>query len=307
MKRYSIFAFLTVTLIGLFFFLPLNIEAQQQQFGFSISPPSFELTANPGDRIENSLKIQNLSPNAIGINIKNENFYAYGNEGQITLTEDSSTYSISDWIKYEQSSIVVNQNETYTFNFAIEIPSNTEPGSHYGAIVFSTADAGVQSNGASVVQEIGAIVLIRIPGDIQEEANLISFNPVQSVFQDPVINLESLVENTGTVHIKPYGVLTITDILGNTVKTINIEGKNVLPGSQRTFNQSFDFENIGIYRANLQLLYKDGTKIISGETSFISLYKDRLIPIMVVAVLLIAFYIIFRKRINKAVKIIVKG
>lgn len=306
MRRYSIFAFLTIILGPLVLLNTYTLEAQDR-FGFSISPPSFEITANPGDRIENSLKIQNLSQTPLSINVNNENFYAYGNEGQITLTEDSSTYSISDWIKYGNKTIVVNPSESYTFDFVIEIPQNIEPGSHYGAIVFSTNDAILQSTGASVVQEIGAIVLIRVPGDIQEEAKLVSFEPVESVFKDPVINLESLVENIGTVHIKPYGAITISDILGNTVKTINIEGKNVLPGSQRTFNQSFDFENIGIYRANLQLYYKDGTKIITGETSFISLYTERLIPIIVIIVGLIAFYLIFRKRINKAIKIIIKG
>jgi len=306
MRKYSILFCYAFFLLSLIFSPAFKLRAQER-FGFSVSPPSSEITANPGDRIENSVKIQNLSPNSLTINIKNENFYAYGNEGQITLTEDDSTYSISDWIKYDQKTVTVNQSESYTFNFVIEIPKDIEPGSHYGAIVFSTADGVIQSTGASVVQEIGAIVLIRVPGDIHEEGKLISFNPTENVFFFFAISLESLIENIGTVHIKPYGAITVTDLFGNTIKTINIEGKNILPGSQRTFNQSFDFENIGIYRANLQLFYKDGTQIISGETSFVSIYKDRLIPIIVVAVLLIAFYIVFRKRINKAVSIIVKG
>ena len=37
------------------------------QSGFSISPPSFEINANPGDNIKNTIRLQNLSENNITI------------------------------------------------------------------------------------------------------------------------------------------------------------------------------------------------------------------------------------------------
>jgi hypothetical protein len=185
---------------------------------------------------------------------------------------------------------------------------NAEPGSHYGAVVFSNGSPTAQTGSvANVVQEIGALVLIKIPGAVTEQASLLSFSPDSQYFTDPKVNMSALVENTGGVHFSITGTITIYDIFGNAVKTVAITSHNVLPGSKRLFTEGFDFEGFGYFNAKLVMNYSSGTKTLTGETRFTSLNVQRSIPITLVIIIVGTVLIVFRKRIVKAVKIIVKG
>jgi len=300
---------LTLTFGFFIFTSPVITLAQSLEgSGFSISPPSFDLNANPGDVIKNSIKVINVSAKDLNIKVRAENFIAYGEGGQVALTEEESTYSISKWLEFKNTEFIVKPGETHLFEFTLNIPTNAEPGSHYGSVVFSTAPSNsLTGSGASILQEIGAIILIRIPGNVTESATLTSFNPSQQTYTEPKVQLTALVENTGSVHFKPYGFIHIRDLFGNKVQTIEVKGRNILPGSKRLFDETFDFEYIGLFKAELELFYKDGQEVIRGETSFVALNQSKSVPIALGSVAAIAFYIIFRKRINKAIKVVVKG
>lgn len=275
---------------------------------FSISPPSFEISASPGDILTNTIKITNLADDPISLTVKGENFVAYGQGGQVNLTEEDSTYSINRWLVFKSNSFTVPAHETYLFDFTLQIPQNAEPGSHYGAVVFANNPLVAQTgSGATVVQEVGALVLIRIPGDVNEDASIVSFAPETQAFQDPRIKLNTLVENTGGVHFKTTPFITIYDIFGNKVKTVEGTGKNILPGSQRLFDEQFDFDGFGYYKATVTMYYSSGEKILTADTSFIALNLQKSVPIAVSLIALVVIYLVFRKRINKAVKILVKG
>lgn len=305
MKRFRVALLITI-LVLIQLASTSKVNAQEASNGFSISPPSFDLNANAGDSMTNTIKIENPSLNAIQIKARVENFVAYGDGGQINLTEEDSSYSINQWVALPIETFVVPSGSTYLFDFTLSIPTNTEPGSHYGAIVFSTVPS-TDPNVSTVVQEIGSIILIRIPGEVVEEASLVSFNSEKDFFTEPKIKLNALVENVGSVHFKPYGFINITDLLGNKIASIEVQPRNILPGSKRLFDQEFDFEQIGFFKAELQLFYKGGGKTITAQTQFTSLHTQKLFPILAVVLGVVVFYLIFRKRINRAVKVIIKG
>ncbi len=298
--------------LGLVFFSTFLLSNKEVQAvdskSFSISPPNFEISANPGDVSKNTLKVTNLTEKTLLFNVQTLNFEAYGIEGQVSLTEEDSTYSIKDWIQYETGQFVINPNDFYLLNFTINVPENAEPGSHFGAAVISsggTLDKG--ESGASVIQEIGALILIRIPGDINEDGKLISFLSSNSTYTDPKIKFDAVIENTGSIHYKLSPQITITDIFGNVVQTFNVEPRNILPGSQRLYSQEFDFDKFGFFNAKFSTTVGSTNKEITSEASFIALYLSRSLPIILILVVLLVLYFVFKKRINKAVKILVKG
>jgi hypothetical protein len=247
---FKVVSLLVLFLILLSQFNPVSVESQEASgSGFAISPPSFELNANQGDTIKNTIKVNNTSTKALSFNVKAENFVAYGEGGQVSLTEEESTYSISRWIEFKKNSFLLQPGKTEIFDFTIKIPKDAEPGSHYGAVVFSTGGSteGLEGGGAAVLQEIGSLILIRLPGDVTESANIESFAPAQDLFRDPKVTLNALLENTGSVHFKPSGFINIYDFLGNKVQVVEVKGRNILPGSKRLFDEQFDFDKIGNY------------------------------------------------------------
>lgn len=285
-----------------------NSSFAQEKAGFSVSPPSFEINALPGDTLDNTIKIENLSPFSLKIKAQPKNFIAYGEGGQVSLTEEGNSFSISKWIKLEDDEFNINPNDFALVNFKINIPKNAEPGSHYGAIVFSTVpDQKSKTSGAFLSQEIGSLILIKLPGDVFEDAKLLSFKPERQIFQTGNIRLLALVENTGNVHIKPYGSIYLTNIFGKKVKSIEVKGKNILPGSKRLFDEEFKLNSLGYYKTQITLIYAGGGKILKGETGFFVYDKKTLILYVIIGTSALIIYLILRKRINRALKVLIKG
>lgn len=284
-----------------------SVHAQKTE-GLSISPPSFEINANPGDVLTNTIKVENISDQPITIKAAARNFTAYGEGGQVEITEQGSSYAIASWITMDKASFIVQPKSTEPFTFQIEIPKNAEPGSHYGAVLFSTDnEAKANGSGAVLTQEIGSLILIKLPGNVYENAKIDSFKPVQTIFRDPKIMFNALVDNTGNVHIKPYGFITIRNILGVKTQTIEIRGQNILPRTKRLFEETSSFEHIGIYRAELTLLYSGGKGLLKEDTTFIALNQNKLLKYLAIIVTVLVLYFVFRKRINKALGILLKG
>lgn len=294
-----------ITIFTLIF--PTAARAQQQS-GIAISPPSFEINAKAGDTIKNTIKVENLSKTSYKIKVSARNFTAYGDGGQVSITEEQNSFSIDTWISFDKQSFTIPASSTSLFTFTIKIPKSAEPGSHYGAVVFSsdnTQTAG--ETGAALQQEIGSLILIKIPGNIYEKADLVSFGPTDAVFKDPKIKLNALISNAGNVHIKPYGFITIKNILGMKVKTIEVRGRNILPGSKRIFDEEFAFGSIGYYTAELTLLYSGGSNILHADSHFIALNQNMLVKYLSIGGGILVIYLFLRKRINKALAILIKG
>jgi len=297
-------AFLLLSLILL---IPFSVRAKEKA-GFSVSPPSFEINANSGDEIDNTIKIENLSPFPLTIQVKSQNFVAYGEGGQVNLTEENSSFSISKWIYLDKDSLTIAPNSFALSNFTIKIPREAEPGSHYGAVVFSTVpDDTAQGSGAALAQEIGSLILIKLPGDVFEQVKLVSFKPEKNIFNEGRIIFNTLLENSGNVHVKPYGFITVYNPIGKKITSIEVLGRNILPGSKRLFIDETKFVKTGYYKADLNLIYSGGGGLIKAETTFFAVNQKELTRYLIIAGAILVFYLLFRKRINRAFKVLLRG
>src|SRR5947208_1235838 len=82
------FIFVTILLFKKF------AVAQDAGQGLEVSPPSQEVTVDPGGTIMVKAKIRNPGNNTLPIQVHIEDFTAKGNEGQVELTANSP-YSIA--------------------------------------------------------------------------------------------------------------------------------------------------------------------------------------------------------------------
>lgn len=289
------------------FFVP-KIKAQEAA-GFAVSPPSFEMNAIPGDSLKNTIKVENLSDIALKIQVKPQNFVAYGEGGQVALSEEGSTYSITQWLDIKDKTFTIAPKSFYLANFTINIPKNAEPGSHYGAVVFSTVpdEKSVNGTGAALSQEIGSLILLKLPGDVFEDAELVTFTPTQKYFKEPKISFNTLIANKGNIHIKPYGFISVYNLLGRKVASIEVKGRNILPGSRRLFTDEMDFKKVGFFRAETNLIYSGGGKIIKAETNFLALNQKVTKKYAAIAGVILLIYLLFRKRVNRALRVILTG
>ena len=299
-----------IILLALFLSIAyVNINAQNSnESGLSISPVVFELNSDPGDTLTNQVKIYNPTENSLQVKMKIEDFTPVGEEGQVILQEpgENTTYSLAGWTTVSPSSFTIQPEQQQLVTFTIGVPQNGEPGGHYGSIVATLSGGANQTTGSTVGSELGALILLRVSGNVKEEIVVNTFSTASFKETGP-IDFEIKFENTGNVHVKPAGFVSITDMLGQEVALFEIPQKNVIPGAVREANASWGETRLfGRYTATLIVNYgNEGKQTVTEVFSFIVFpWKTVLIVLALVAVI-IAFLFYFRKRISKAFKVLV--
>jgi hypothetical protein len=282
----------------------------QPKAGLAISPPTFELTANPGDKLKNSLRVDNIADVAQEVTVLRRNFEALGEEGGIDLSEGDSPYSLANWIQVSPDKITIPARQSQTFDFSIGVPANAAPGGRFGSIVFKTDAKPVPGqSGVAISQELGALVFVKIAGDVQEKALLAGFDTSKKMNAGKPVDFNVRVKNEGNVQFKPTGTITISNFLGRKVATVPIDAQNVLPGATR--KMSGKWQNrwmLGRYQATASVVYGSNKQILTSTTSFWAFpYQLTFKNVAVVLIILVplgALIYTRRKRIIKAIKIL---
>ena len=293
--------------------IPLSttaLFAQEESFdsyGLRITPPTFELSANPGETVTNSIRVENITEGALPVVVEHRTFTASGDEGAINLLEESEINSMASWLSTTPVSIVIPSDEYRVFTFTITVPPNAEPGGHFGSVVFKTATQNTpDETGVALSQEIGSLVLLRVAGDIRESARIIDFSTDSKLYEQGPVRFETRVQNQGNVHVKTGGTITITDMFGKDVARVNMEPKNVLPDATRKIESTWDTKWLfGKYVASVAMYYGNGNQVITYTTSFWG-FPYTIFSIILIVVLVVLFYVRKHKnRIQKALNVLV--
>lgn len=284
----------------------------QEATGVSISPLVFEINGDPGDTITNQVKITNPTDSTVSIEINLEDFSPVGEDGDVALQEvdpnDENIFSIARWATFSPSTFVLEPNEQQLVAFTIVIPENGEPGGHYGSITAKTNVTSGDITGSNISAKIGSLVLLRVSGDIEESLEIESFTAPGRSDSAP-INFETRLKNTGNVHLKPTGIITITDIFGKEVDKIAIDQNNVIPDAIRKIETEWDKGGLfGRYVATLVVNYGTGDTDSVTSTVTFWVYPVRTIVIAsTVIVGVVVLMVIGRDRVKMAFEVLVKG
>ncbi len=258
---------------SLLLFLPA--AKSQAAEGIKVSPSIIEKTIIPGEVFEQAINIGNESEASVRIYIYLRDFSADGEDGSPRLLVPGSTEGsyMSSWISdYEASGTDIPAGGSHNFKFKISVPANVGPGGYYGALVFGTKAEDVRMNSgdkgaaSAISQQAGALLLLQMPGNANETASIRDFYSNKTIYNTPFsVNFTTRVENQGNIHIKPRGVVQISNMFDKDVATIKINdiGSNILPKSIRKFNSAWsDKMAFGRYKATLAMTY--GMPVESG-------------------------------------------
>jgi len=301
MKRWL---YLSILVIGGLILAP-NVSAQ---FSLGIAPLTFEITANPGDIVENYLKVYNPSPDtSVQIEMVIEDIAPTGEAGHVIVEPaETETYSLARWIETEPKEFSLAPREEKFVKFTINIPENAEPGGHYGTVIAGAKlVAGPRATGAAILPRVGSLVLLTVPGVMREELIVKEFiAPNYSEFGPIPFTIRF--ENTGTVHIKPTGYITVTNWLGQKVADIEFPSHNVLPRAVRKFETSLPQKWLFAGRYTATLTGNYGLSNVSLTPTVITFWVFPWkfgLGILIVIILLI----LSRKRWVAAFRILIKG
>jgi len=253
-----------------------------------IAPPVINLTANPGQILKIQISLRDVSSENIIVSNQINDFIAASEDGtpKILLNNESSDpYSLKDWIAPLPNLLMIPK-QIKNVPVTIKVPANASPGGHYGVIRFTAAPPELKGTGVSLSASLGALILIRVSGDVKESLAVQEFtiNHDQdgktgqpgALFESTPIHIVERLKNTGNTHEQPVGQATITDMFGKKIAAVNINlpPRNVLPGSIRRFEQPLNSSVLGNkklfgrYNAKLVVTYGATKQTLTSNTSF---------------------------------------
>lgn len=309
--------------VGIFAIVLLSSTANAQESsinsaqGLQISPALVDLNAMRGSTQEIHLKITNVTAADLRYSTAIDDFEAANESGSPRIIDNSQlppTASIKTWVQTE-SSFTLASKESKDVIVTITVPTNAEPGGHYGVLSFSGAAPDLEnSTGVGLSASAGALLLVRVDGDITEKANLEDFYTGQpnkdskgqiieykqsSFFENSPIGFVVRIKNEGNIHIKPIGNIELKDMFGNVVKAIPINesgSANVLPNSIRKFTAEYESTwMIGKYTATITLGYGTNGQAASRTIDFwVVPYKIILVSLFILFTFIYALLRIIR-------------
>lgn len=210
---------------------------------FVIGPAKEEIWLNPGESATINLNITNRLGSEMGFKVGVEDFIGSKDPSQVIvfLGEEKGPYSLKDYLKPEITEFTLLQGQRMVLPVEISIPKDAEPGGRYGAIMVSTfspaagpeAEAGEVKGGVQFVSRLASLFLVRIKGEVKEDGFLKSLEADKSYYQKGPISFSLLYENNGSVHLVPYGIIEIKNLLGRKVDELEIMPYFAMPNSIR--------------------------------------------------------------------------
>lgn len=304
---------LSIMTFGSVAFAQSNDDASQASDntseGLTISPPVVEINLEPGNSYEKTVKITNPTDSLVELYPVAMNFGAKDESGTPTFLsaeDDSYTFSMANWIKFDTEKVALTSQQVVDFEYTIEVPADVEPGGHYGVLFFSTKapELATDQSQVAISSQVGVLILGKVSGDIKEEGSVEEFSAVKSFYLKAPVDLTARIKNSGNVHFKPNGDVTIKNIFGSEVGkiTFNESSGNVLPDSIRKFdiqwnpNQSPFYKiPIGKFTASLAATYGENNQSLASDVSFWIIPIWFMIVVGIV-ILLIIFLIIWTKK-----------
>jgi len=295
--------------VGLLFLVPAPALAEEG-VGVAISPLTFELTANPGDTLFNKIRVYNPTTSIVFVKMEVEDFAVSGETGEVMIEPaETETYSLAKWVRPNPKEFTLEPLEQKFVEFYIDVPLNAEPGGHYGSLLASTTGViGSGITGVATAQRVGGLILLSVAGDVNESLKVKEFSSPSFIEYGPAkFNIRFI--NDGSVHVRPRGFVTITDIFGRKVTDVEFSQFNVIPGAIRKIEAGWNKRLlIGRYTASLVGSY--GTNNNPWEPAVVTFWAfPWKIGAVVFAAFIISliFFIKTRRRWFMALKILITG
>ena len=114
-----------------------------------------------------------------------------------------------------------------------------------------------------------------------------------------------VVRNSGNVHLRPAGLLTVKSTFGGEITKLILEQKNVLPDSERAFDAVWDTGwRLGRYTIEYQGFYGTGPTLLTGSTVVYIFPWPIVLPLLAIFAVFAYLIVRLRQRFSRAFRVL---
>jgi len=319
MKKFITFL---LFLVSLGIFLPAIVRADdnvtlpspdKQTTSLTIVPSIYESVVAPGKNEVKSFEIRNGSNFPLPIKCYIRVFGASDETGGVAIEDqiDTNRLAPTSWISAVEPDFILQPKSTKELQVNFNPPAALPPGGYY-AILFAEPllpESFLSDNSLVVGGRIGSLLFLIGPGDIHEKARIVSFDLPKFFWSNQSSGANIRFENQGNIHLKPSGKIIVTNLISRHSQTVDIPEFTVLPGKIR--KENIDITGLkwpGVYRVELTLSYgQDKTSIRSAATFYYLPLVQIIVILLMVTLAIVLISHKSRKRILKALRVVVRG
>lgn len=221
---------------------------------FVVGPGRSEITAKPGETVYVEISVTNRisSDREFALEVEDIEGTQDGSSMTTMPPGQKSPRGLVDFITFPETTLDLDLGERARIPVAINVPDNASPGGYFGAVLVSTvrlSDAeGELVPRSPIIARVASLVFLTVEGEVVREGEVLSVDTINNSsnwglwYESGPIDIGILYENTGTVHLNPYGEISIKNLLGEEVGFLEMEPWFVLPSSLRLRELTWDRE-----------------------------------------------------------------
>lgn len=296
------FAVCKIMLIGLFFVHP--VYAQNDTPTIKIYPVIIPLFLSPGKVQTQTITIENPSNIPLPLQANLSDFETTDEDGSYTFTD--KTNPLLSWMKVEPNQLLVNPHEKKEVTVKITPPRQIPLGGYAGMLFFEPLVRS-HTSGTTILPRIGILLLANIGGiDTNQHPLKIETLSLPFITNSGSIPFLLRTKNTSFHILTVKPLITIHSVIGNQTKKIVLEDKIIFQGKIRRWNTLLDTQlSPNIYNITIAVSAGGGNMVTTEKYMIIFPYTIVLI-LLIISIVSILLYR-YRKRIQKAIVIVVKG
>lgn len=266
-----------VLLLFLGFFLIWNEKSYAQQQGITVFPSIAHIDLAT-DQPEYDLTYINNTKYDINLTLSVQDFSELEDSYKFNFLspKDASNYkySLSSWITFENKNLELSPGEKKSIKVFIDKERITK-GGHYASILAEISSQST-SKQVNVKAILSSLLFVRASTGLEVESGKISSFRASRDWLDFPQSFILRFENSGNVHVIPYGLLTVNDFFGNQITkgVLNENSLDALPESIRRYDINVASDsNIkwpGFYKAKLFVHFGKTNQKLEKEIVFFS-------------------------------------
>lgn len=278
--------------------------AQEAVRTITVVPPSAEFQVDPAIKREGILKVVNSSNQPLTFKAQVKDFVVDDTVGTPHILPDntlSKKYSASSWIAVSPNEFTVAPGKTQQLNYYLQVPADARPGGHYSAIVYEPQELiGVQGTGTGVETHLGTLFYVRVNGNIVENATVKKFEAEHSLTEYGPVTIKTQIINYSDSHIRPQGIISVKNILGQTVYSEKLEEHNIFPEAARDFSTVIGKKMMfGPYTAELKATYGTNNNLTLFATTGFFILPWKIVAVVLLALIAVVLFFIFWRKNKK--------
>jgi hypothetical protein len=200
----------------------------QAQFSLAVSPPRFELSTKPGERVREVIELTHRDTPSGGYKLKTAD-WTFRPDASVDFSDELVPGSCRPWVAIERRELSITSGRPYRFRFEVTPPADAPPTEcRFAVLIEGQQPATAPGVPVALGARIGVIVYVAV-GNVAPVLELVG-SSVQTIDGRPTPMLK--IRNTGTAHGRLAGFLSGTDA-GGTALELQAGTTPIMPGETR--------------------------------------------------------------------------